>query len=64
MTMYLFQFDIRSQEQVEEVLKGADCVYHLASYGMSGREMVNKLTINIGELLNEAHMLFGCLKNI
>ena len=33
--------DIRKKEDVRRVFRGVDCVFHLASYGMSGKEMVD-----------------------
>ena len=39
-TFFLKQVDIRNYNEVEEACKDVDCVYHLASYGMSGREQV------------------------
>ncbi|XP_076851289.1 short-chain dehydrogenase/reductase family 42E member 1 [Brachyhypopomus gauderio] len=39
------QGDVRVYTQVANALQGADCVFHVASYGMSGREQLNqKLT--------------------
>ncbi|BAF09838.1 uncharacterized protein [Oryza sativa Japonica Group] len=35
-----FQGDVRKKEDVGKALRGVDCVFHLASYGMSGKEMV------------------------
>ncbi|OAY63244.1 short-chain dehydrogenase/reductase family 42E member 1 [Ananas comosus] len=34
------QGDVRRKKDVERALRGADCVFHLASYGMSGKEML------------------------
>lgn len=39
-TFPLKQCNIVQQHEVEEALRGVDCVYHMASYGMSGREQV------------------------
>ncbi|CAF4759518.1 unnamed protein product, partial [Rotaria socialis] len=33
--------DMRSYDSVYSALSNATCVFHLASYGMSGREMLN-----------------------
>ncbi|KAK3158913.1 hypothetical protein QOZ80_2AG0143300 [Eleusine coracana subsp. coracana] len=35
-----FQGDIRKKDDVGRTFRGVDCVFHLASYGMSGKEMV------------------------
>lgn len=32
--------DVSRRQDVEKALRGADCVFHLASYGMSGKEML------------------------
>lgn len=32
--------DVTKKEDVDKALDGADCVLHLASYGMSGKEML------------------------
>ncbi|CAL9192372.1 uncharacterized protein LOC135615215 [Musa acuminata AAA Group] len=34
------QGDVSRKKDVEKALRGADCVFHLASYGMSGKEML------------------------
>ncbi|RLM80759.1 hypothetical protein C2845_PM12G25150 [Panicum miliaceum] len=36
----IIQGDIRKKDDVGRALRGVDCVFHLASYGMSGKEMV------------------------
>ncbi|XP_062222202.1 uncharacterized protein LOC133921376 [Phragmites australis] len=36
----LFQGDVRKKDDVGRAFHGVDCVFHLASYGMSGKEMV------------------------
>lgn len=49
------QGDIRDYDSVHGAFSQADCVYHLASYGMSGREQLNKKLIkevNIGGTKN------------
>ncbi|KAL4631974.1 hypothetical protein ACB092_04G018300 [Castanea dentata] len=33
--------DIARKKDVEKVVRGSDCVFHLASYGMSGKEMLH-----------------------
>lgn len=37
----LFQADIRDEEALYCAFEGVDCVFHMASYGMSGAEKVN-----------------------
>ncbi|KAG1363263.1 short-chain dehydrogenase/reductase family 42E member 1 [Cocos nucifera] len=34
------QGDVSRKKDIEKALHGADCVFHLASYGMSGKEML------------------------
>uniref|UniRef100_A0A2C9K910 3-beta hydroxysteroid dehydrogenase/isomerase domain-containing protein n=1 Tax=Biomphalaria glabrata TaxID=6526 RepID=A0A2C9K910_BIOGL len=40
--MEFIKGDIVEGRKLCEVIKGANAVYHLASYGMSGREQLNK----------------------
>ncbi|CAM0914174.1 unnamed protein product [Alopecurus aequalis] len=37
----VFQGDVRNKEDVERLFRDVDCVFHLASYGMSGKEIVH-----------------------
>lgn len=37
----LFQADVRDEEALYRAFKGVDCVFHVASYGMSGAEKVS-----------------------
>jgi hypothetical protein len=32
--------DLNRKQDVDKALRGADCVFHLASYGMLGKEML------------------------
>lgn len=36
----LFQADVRDEEALYQAFQGVDCVFHVASYGMSGTEKV------------------------
>lgn len=38
---YVLQTDIRDYSAILAVCEGADCVFHVASYGMSGTEQVS-----------------------
>ncbi|KAJ6731224.1 putative proteinD DEPENDENT EPIMERASE/DEHYDRATASE [Salix viminalis] len=38
--VHCIQGDVARKKDVDKALHGADCVFHLASYGMSGKEMV------------------------
>ncbi|XP_014959376.3 putative short-chain dehydrogenase/reductase family 42E member 2 [Ovis aries] len=45
------QADVRSAEALHRTFKGVDCVFHVASYGMSGAEQLQKEqieSINVG----------------
>lgn len=37
----LFQADVRDEEALYRAFEGVDCVFHVASYGMSGAEKVS-----------------------
>ena len=37
--------DVRNQCDVEEAMEGVDCVYHVASIGMSGRDQVSRIVV-------------------
>lgn len=52
-----------SQEDVTEALKGADAVFHVASYGMSGPEMLHHDRIWIVNLGGTKNVVRGCLRN-
>ncbi|XP_021746621.1 short-chain dehydrogenase/reductase family 42E member 1-like [Chenopodium quinoa] len=56
--------DITCQKDVKKALKGADCVFHVASYGMSGKEMlqfgrIDEVNINGTCLILDTCMDFG-----
>ncbi|XP_062818069.1 short-chain dehydrogenase/reductase family 42E member 1 isoform X2 [Anolis carolinensis] len=47
--------DVRDPSEVERALRGATCVFHAASFGMSGREQLNRKRIeavNVGGTRN------------
>ncbi|XP_074648240.1 short-chain dehydrogenase/reductase family 42E member 1-like [Tubulanus polymorphus] len=54
--------DVRDSSSVEAVLENADCVYHLASYGMSGREQLNSKLIEDVNINGTENVLKGCRK--
>ncbi|CAK7345976.1 unnamed protein product [Dovyalis caffra] len=59
----LIRGDLTRQKDVEKALRGVDCVFHLASYGMSGKEMlqfgrVDEVNINGTCLVLEACLQF------
>lgn len=37
----MLQADVRDYDAIFAAFEGADCVFHVASYGMSGREQVS-----------------------
>ncbi|XP_072168234.1 short-chain dehydrogenase/reductase family 42E member 1-like [Diadema setosum] len=57
------QGDIRDREVIEELCNGVDCVFHIASYGMSGREMLRGSdfieSVNVGGTEN---VIEACVK--
>ncbi|XP_010686662.2 uncharacterized protein LOC104900829 [Beta vulgaris subsp. vulgaris] len=56
--------DVTRQKDVKKALKGVDCVFHVASYGMSGKEMlqfgrIDEVNINGTCLILDACIEFG-----
>lgn len=56
--------DVSRKKDVEKALRGADCVFHLASYGMSGKEMlqfgrIDQVNINGTCLILDTCIEFG-----
>lgn len=47
---------------MERVLDGAHCVFHLASYGMSGKEMLQVRRVNEVNVNGTLHVLEACLE--
>ncbi|XP_037103461.1 short-chain dehydrogenase/reductase family 42E member 1 [Syngnathus acus] len=54
--------DIRSYEQVVSAVSGVDCVYHVASYGMSGREQLKRLRIEEVNVDGTRNILDACIQ--
>ncbi|XP_021717777.1 short-chain dehydrogenase/reductase family 42E member 1-like [Chenopodium quinoa] len=54
--------DITCKKEVEKALQGADCVFHIASYGMSGKEMLRTAQINKVNIDGTRIILDVCLK--
>ncbi|XP_055477172.1 short-chain dehydrogenase/reductase family 42E member 1 isoform X2 [Psammomys obesus] len=56
--------DIRCPADVETAFRGADvaCVFHVASYGMSGREQLNKTLIEAVNVGGTDNVLRACLE--
>ncbi|PKI71691.1 hypothetical protein CRG98_007913 [Punica granatum] len=57
-----FQGDISRRADVEKALRGADCVFHLASYGMSGKEMLQFGRVDEVNINGTCHVLEACLE--
>ncbi|XP_025112210.1 LOW QUALITY PROTEIN: short-chain dehydrogenase/reductase family 42E member 1-like [Pomacea canaliculata] len=60
--MNFIQGDIRNYEDVCSLIEGADVVYHMASYGMSGREQLNKKLIEEVNIGGTENVLRACLQ--
>jgi len=54
--------DLRSHKSVSEALSNATCVFHLASYGMSGREMLNSSMIYDVNVIGTENIINACIK--
>ncbi|XP_068430970.1 short-chain dehydrogenase/reductase family 42E member 1 [Clinocottus analis] len=57
------QGDIRKYAQVEEAIAGVDCVFHIASYGMSGREQLDRHLIEAVNVQGTENVLKACVKH-
>ena len=55
--------DLRSYSSVQSGLANATCVFHLASYGMSGREMLNHSMIYDVNVKGTEHVINACLEH-
>ncbi|KAM3849646.1 short-chain dehydrogenase/reductase family 42E member 1-like [Diretmus argenteus] len=60
-TVFL-QGDIREYAQVEKAVAGVDCVFHIASYGMSGREQLNRRLIEAVNVQGTENILKACVE--
>lgn len=54
--------DVRRKEDVEKAFRNADCVFHLASFGMSGKEMLQARHIDEVNLDGTCNVLDSCIK--
>ncbi|XP_076447537.1 short-chain dehydrogenase/reductase family 42E member 1-like [Babylonia areolata] len=61
--MHFVQGDIRNYEDVRNAVQGADVVFHMASYGMSGREQLNKALIEQVNVGGTENVLRACLES-
>ncbi|KAL5129326.1 Short-chain dehydrogenase/reductase family 42E member 1 [Glycine soja] len=55
------QGDVARKEDVERVLRGSDCVFHLAAFGMSGKEMLQFGRIDEVNINGTCHVIDACL---
>lgn len=55
--------DLRSYASVYESLSNTTCLFHLASYGMSGREMLNHTMIYEVNVKGTEHVINACLEH-
>nr|UGC00582.1 3betaHSD2 [Apocynum venetum] len=53
--------DVARKQDVEKALRGADCVFHLASYGMSGKEMLQFGRVDEVNITGTCHILDACI---
>lgn len=54
------QGDVRHYAQVEKAVTNVDCVFHIASYGMSGREQLNWQLIEAVNIQGTQNILKAC----
>ncbi|KAK8962554.1 hypothetical protein KSP40_PGU007927 [Platanthera guangdongensis] len=52
--------DVSQKEDLKEALRGVNCVFHLASYGMSGKEMLQSSRIDEVNLIGTCNVLDVC----
>uniref|UniRef100_A0A672Q7L1 Short chain dehydrogenase/reductase family 42E, member 1 n=1 Tax=Sinocyclocheilus grahami TaxID=75366 RepID=A0A672Q7L1_SINGR len=53
--------DIRDYTQVEEAVRGVNCAFHIASYGMSGQEQLNRKLIEEVNVQGTENILRACV---
>ncbi|KAJ0742152.1 putative 3-beta-hydroxysteroid-4-alpha-carboxylate 3-dehydrogenase (decarboxylating) [Helianthus annuus] len=52
--------DITNRKDVDKALRGVDCVFHLASFGMSGKEMLQYGRVDDVNINGTCHVLEVC----
>ncbi|KAL4240509.1 hypothetical protein ACF0H5_001300 [Mactra antiquata] len=55
--------DLTFKDEVMSLFDGVDCVYHMASYGMSGREQLNRKRIEAVNVTGTNNVIEACLAN-
>ncbi|CAL8349956.1 unnamed protein product [Merluccius merluccius] len=61
--MAFLEGDIREYAHVARAVSGVDCVFHIASYGMSGREQLNRRLIEEVNVRGTENVLKACVEN-
>ncbi|KAD5960206.1 hypothetical protein E3N88_11678 [Mikania micrantha] len=56
----MFLGDVINRKDVEKALRGVDCVFHLASFGMSGKEMLQYGRVDDVNINGTCHVLEAC----
>ncbi|KAJ4702338.1 putative Hydroxysteroid dehydrogenase [Melia azedarach] len=60
--VHCIQGDIVKQKDVEKALRCADCVFHVASYGMSGKEMLQFGRADEVNINGTCHVIEACIE--
>lgn len=60
--MTFVEGDVRCLAEVEKVLAGVSCVFHSASYGMSGKEQLNRCLIEDVNVKGTANVIQACIR--
>ncbi|WCJ44760.1 Short-chain dehydrogenase/reductase family 42E member 1 [Euphorbia peplus] len=60
--VHCIQGDLAHKEDVDKALRGADCVFHLASFGMSGKEMLQFGNVDEANITGTCHVLEACVE--
>lgn len=53
--------EVVSKIDVEKAARGVDCVFHVASYGMSGKEMLQFGRVDEVNINGTCHVIEACL---
>ncbi|GJW79280.1 short-chain dehydrogenase/reductase family protein 42E member 1 [Tanacetum coccineum] len=61
--LQLLKGDIVNRKDVDKALRGVDCVFHLASFGMSGKEMLQYGRVDDVNINGTCHVLEACHQN-
>lgn len=61
--MVFLKGDVREYSHVLSAVSGVDCVFHVASYGMSGREQLNRRLIEQVNIQGTENILRACVES-